>query len=259
MNIEHYLRKDYVTKITSEGRRLDARSDEDFRPVRITKDYVEGKADGSAYVELGNTKVLAGVSVEVGTPYPDSPHSGILSTSVEFRPIASPDFEIGPPREESIEVARVVDRGIRESGMIDLDSLSIDDEKVWAVFVDIHMLDHDGNLFDASTLAAVTALLNARLPKCEEGRIVGGEYQGKLPTRCTPISCTSAKIAGRMLLDPCLDEEYAMDTRLTVTTTDTVNAMQKGGSGSLKMEEIEKAVDLAFRKSAELRKLVEGA
>jgi exosome complex component RRP42 len=257
--IESYLRKDYVTNLISEGRRADGRAFEEFRQLSIEKDYVKDKADGSAFVTLGNTKVLVGVSMDIMTPYPDTPQSGVLSTGTELRPIASPDFEIGPPREDSIEIARVVDRGLRESGLIDLDKLFIEEEKVWSVFVDIHILDHDGNLFDAATVAGVTALLNAKIPKIEDGKIIRGEWQGKLPTTCTPVSCTFAKVKDKMLLDPTLDEEYAMDSRLTVTTSDTVNAMQKGGSGALTLEEVERAVDLAFEKSKAIRNLIEKA
>jgi exosome complex component RRP42 len=259
MNIEYYLRRDYITKLLDEGKRVDQRAFDEYRPVEITKDYVKEKADGSAYVTLGDTKVLVGVSMDLGEPYPDSPESGILSTGAELRPIASPEFELGPPREDAIELARVVDRGIRESGMIDLEKLFIEEEKVWAVFIDTHILDDGGNLIDAATIAAVTALLNAKIPKLEDGKIIRGEWQGKLPTTCIPISCTMAKIRDKMLLDPVLDEEHAMDARLTVTTTDTVNAMQKGGTGSLTMDEVEKAVDMAFEKSKDLRKKVEEA
>ncbi|MFH1126239.1 MAG: exosome complex protein Rrp42 [Candidatus Altiarchaeota archaeon] len=259
MTIEHYLRRDYIANIVTEGRRVDGRAFDQYRPIEITKDYVKEKADGSAYVTLGNTKVLVGVSLDIGEPYPDSPESGILATGTELRPIASPDFELGPPREDSIEIARVVDRGLRESGLIDLEKLFIEEDKVWAVFVDIHALDYDGNLIDASTLAAVTSLLNTKIPKIEDGKIVRGEWSGKLPTTCTPIACTLAKVTGKMLLDPTLDEEHAMDARLTVTTTDTVNAMQKGGMGTLTMEEVERSVDIAFEKAKELRQMVESA
>lgn len=258
MSIEYYLRRDYITQLVGEGKRVDGRAFEEYRPVGITKDYVKEKADGSAYVTLGNTKVLVGVSLDIGEPYQDSPDSGILATGAELRPIASPDFETGPPREEAVEIARVVDRGIRESGLIELEKLFIEEDKVWAVFVDLHMLDHDGNLIDASTLAAVTALLNTKIPKYEDGKVIRGEWQDKLPTTCIPIACTMGKITDKLLLDPSLDEEYAMDARLTVTTTDTVNAMQKGGIGTLTMEEVERSVDLAFEKSKELRKIVEG-
>lgn len=257
MDVEQYLRRDYIINLVREGRRVDGRGFEDYRNIEITKDYVKEKADGSAYVQLGKTKVLVGVSLDAGEPYPDSPESGVLSIGAELRPIASQDFELGPPREEAIEVARVVDRGIRESGMIDLDKLLIEEDKVWVVFVDLHVLDHGGNLIDASTLASVAALLNTRLPKYEDSKVIRGEWQGKLPVTCTPISCTLAKITDKLLVDPSLDEEYAMDARLTITTTDTINAMQKGGVGALKMEEVERSVDLAFEKAKELRRMVE--
>jgi len=84
--------------------------------------------------------------------------------------MASPRFESGPPNEESIEVARVIDRGIRESGAIDTKKLLIEENLVWIVFIDVHVLDHDGNLIDAGGIASMAALLNTRLPKYEDGK-----------------------------------------------------------------------------------------
>lgn len=78
-------------------------------------------------------------------------------------------FEPGPPDENAIELARVVDRSLREVGAIDLESLVIrPGEKVWVLWVDLYIIDHDGNLFDASMLATMAALMTARLPKYEE-------------------------------------------------------------------------------------------
>ncbi|MBD3388443.1 MAG: exosome complex protein Rrp42 [Candidatus Altiarchaeales archaeon] len=258
MNIESFIKGDYVKSIVSEGSRTDGRGFDDMRKLEIEKGYVGEKSSGSAYVRLGKTEVLAGISMDMGEPYPDSPTSGVMTTSTELRPIASPYFESGPPREESIEVARVVDRGIRESGAIDVDSLLIEEGKVWIVFMDLHILNFDGNLFDACSYAAAAALRDSRLPKIEDGTIVRGEWDGKLPVTCTPVSFTFGKIGSNILLDPCSDEEYALDTRLTVTTTDTVNAMQKGGNGSFKPEEAKDCVSKAFKKAPEIRKILEG-
>jgi len=119
MEIEAYLKKDYITNLVNEGRREDGRAFDEYRKLITENGYVKEKAPGSCLVQLGKTKVLAGVSVDVGEPFPDRPNEGVMSTSAEFRPMASPRFESGPPNEESIEVARVIDRGIRESGAID--------------------------------------------------------------------------------------------------------------------------------------------
>lgn len=258
MEIEAYLRKDYVTNLVNEGKRMDGRGFNEYRKITIENDYVGEKACGSALVNLGRTKVLAGISMTVGEPYSDRPQDGVMTTSVEFRPIASPTFESGPPREGAIEVARVVDRGIRESGAIDTKKLFIEEGLVWVVFIDIHILDYCGNLIDAGGIASIAALMNTRLPKHEDGKLIHGEFEGKLPLTCVPIPCTLAKIGDSLLLDPDLDEEYALDSRLTIATTDTINAMQKGGNGSFSGEEVLSAVDLSFEKAEEIRKLIRG-
>lgn len=258
MNIEAYLRRDYIRNVVAEDKRLDGRAFDEYRDIEVIKGFVGEKAEGSALVKLGKTQVLAGISMDVGEPYSDRPKEGVMTTSTELRPMASPYFESGPPKGESIELARVVDRGIRESGSIDTSKLFIEDDKVWVVFIDLHMLDNCGNLIDASGIAAIAALLDVRMPKYEDGAIVRGEYtKDKFPMTCTPIPCTISKIVDKLVVDATDDEEYAMDARLTVTTTDTVNAMQKGGTGSFSVEEVRQVVDMAFSKANDIRKLVE--
>lgn len=257
MEIEGYLKRDYIRNLLKSGERADGRAFDEHRKIIIQKGYAAEKACGSAMVQLGKTKVVAGVSLDIGEPYPDRPQEGVMSTSAELRPIASPKFESGPPNDESVEVARVVDRGIRESGAIDTKALYIEDDLVWIAFIDIHVMDHCGNLIDAGGIAAVAALMDTRLPKYEDGKLIYGEYAGKLPMKCIPVPCTFAKIGDNILLDPSIEEEYAMDARLTVATTDTINAMQKGGTGAFKEEEIMSAVDKAFTKAGEIRRMLE--
>ncbi len=65
----------------------------------------------------------------------------------------------------AVELGRVVERGLRESRAIDTEALCIvAGVKVWSVRVDIHVLDHGGNLTDAASLATVAALLHFRRP-----------------------------------------------------------------------------------------------
>lgn len=157
------VRKDYVLSKLREGERIDGRSFDEMRSIEI-KTGIIGKAEGSAYVKLGNTQVVVGVKMQIGEPFPDTPDQGIIITNAELVPLASPTFEPGPPDENAIELARVVDRGIRHSEAVDLKRLCVEEgEKVWMVFIDIWALDDDGNLMDASALAAIAALLNLSL------------------------------------------------------------------------------------------------
>ena len=210
----------YVLELLEKGKRIDGRKFDEFREIRIEENVVQ-KAEGSASVWLGETHVIAGVKLELGTPYADSPDQGVLIVNAEFTPLASPDFEPGPPGEDAIELARVVDRGIRESECIELEKLCITPgEKVWCIFVDISILNHQGNLLDASALASLVALRNTRIPKLEEDKIIRGEYEGKLPVRYKPINITVAKIGNALLIDPSFEEEKVVESKVSVGVRD---------------------------------------
>ena len=79
-------------------------------------------------------------------------------------PHASPYTEVGPPDEFAIELARVVDRGLRHCGYVDFKKLSVEGGKAYVLWVDLYVINDDGNLVDAANLAAVAALKNAALP-----------------------------------------------------------------------------------------------
>ncbi len=251
--------EDYIKDLISSGKREDGRSLLEYRPISI-KSRVIPNAEGSAEVIIGGTKVIVGVKIAIDTPMPDKPNDGNLVTSAELLPIASESYEMGPPSPDAIELARVTDRGIRASGMVDLASLFIEKDKIWEIFVDIYVLNYDGNLFDASTLAAVTALSSARMPKYENEKIIREGDLGKLKISSQLTSCTFAKLADRIMLDPDKNEEAFMGTRLTITTDGTsVRAMQKGLSGSFTQKELENMLDITFDKSKELNALIEKA
>lgn len=250
------MKRDYIHKLASKGTRIDGRHFDEIRPLKITKGFAS-RAEGSALVELGNTKVLVGVKVEIGTPFPDTPNSGILTTNAELVPLASPTFEPGPPGEEAIELARVVDRGIREGHAIDLEKLVIEEgEKVWIVFIDIHVLDYDGNLFDASGIGALAALTDAVVPASKHD--LGDDF--KLPVQHYPVPVTFAKIGNWIVADPNLDEESIASARLTVTTNENgyINAMQKGLNGTFTYDEVKKAINMSIDIGRKIRSIIMG-
>lgn len=243
------VRRDYIADLVRQGKRIDARTLDQFREVSIEVGPIKS-AQGSALVKVGKTQVMAGIKVEHAEPFADKPDSGMLIVNAELLPLASPTFEPGRPSENAIELSRVVDRGIRESNAIDLDKLVIKSgEDVWAVFIDIYVLDHDGNLIDASALAAMAALLNAKPPEDEAWTLP------EFPIQKKPVAVTVAKINDELMIDPCLDEEGVKDARITIATIEdgSICAIQKGGIGCFSREELEQAYELARAKGAELR------
>ncbi|MBU0662565.1 MAG: exosome complex protein Rrp42 [Candidatus Diapherotrites archaeon] len=241
-----------------EGRRLDGRKLDEYRKVDIVTGISEN-AEGSARVRLGNTEVVAGVKLVPGTPYPDQPDQGTITVGLELLPLASPTFEAGPPREQAIELSRVIDRGIRESKCLDFSELCVrEGELVWIAYIDMYAINDDGNLFDAGSLAALASLLEAKMPKLEDDKVVKGEYSGKLKVSCKPILTTFAKIGNSVVLDPSLAEENALSARFGCTTLDdeTISAFQKGGHGGFTADELSQCIETSFKKGKEMRKLL---
>lgn len=251
--------EEYILGLLGKGKREHERERMQYRDIKIETNTIP-HAEGSATVDVGNTKVLAGVKLAVGAPLPDKPNEGSLVTAAELLPLANAEYETGPPSPAAIELARVVDRGIRAAEVVDPKSLFIEEEKVWMAFVDIYVLNYDGNLFDAGTLASTAALLTARMPKYENGEVIREGNLGRLKTNGIVTSCTFAKVGRSLLLDPNANEERIMASRLTIANDENVvRAMQKGLSGSFSFAELTELVDATFDKSKHLRDILKKA
>ena len=250
--------KNHLRNLIKRGYRQDGRDFLEYRPIKVEKG-ISSSAEGSARVTIGDTIVIAGVKMDIGEPFPDTPDKGVLIVNAELTPLSSPKFELGPPGIEAIELARVVDRGIRESNAIDLKKLCIKEgEKVWMVFVDIYPLNDDGNLFDAAALAAIAALQDTKIPSIKDDKPdYSTKGKEKLPLNCLPVEITIGNIAGRHIIDLTSEEEEVLEARLTVAIADgKICALQKGGSKELTQEEIEEMVEIALQKSKELVKFL---
>ncbi len=248
------IKKDYVLSKLRDGERIDGRKLDEIRPIEIETNMIS-KAEGSALVKLGDTQVIVGIKMQPGEPFPDVPDRGVIITNAELVPLASPTFEAGPPDETSIELARVVDRGIRESEAVDLTKLCIEEgEKVWMIFIDIHALDDDGNLVDASALAAISALLNTTVPAERFG--LGDDFP--LPVRNLPVAITSLVVGEKYLIDPTRDEMSVGNRIITITSDkdDNIVAMQKSGSYLLSEQKFYELIDVSVEKAREVRELL---
>jgi exosome complex component RRP42 len=250
------LRRAQMLELLSKGTRLDGRGLNQIRKLEIQTGVI-GKANGSAMVSLGNTQVIAGVKIDKGTPFPDTPDKGLLICGAEVLPLAAANLEAGPPDESAIELARVVDRGVRESEMIDMSTM------VYAIFADVNVLNVDGNLFDATSYAVVAALLTAKMPRfvMEGDAVKNTGEMNPVPVTKIPVSLTMASIGNTLVADPTSEEEAVMDARITLTTDGEghICAGQKGEAGALSPEQILTAADWAVSKGDEIRAAIKEA
>lgn len=249
---------DKVYELLLQDKRLDGRSSLDIRNIDIKTGIVE-KAEGSALVSMGGTRILAGIKAEIGTPFADRPNEGVFAVNAELLPLASKSFEPGPPDERGVELARVVDRSLRESKCIDLEKfVLVPQKKVYLLFIDLYILDFDGNYFDPSVVAAVAALSTAKLPKYRvvDGNVekVEGEFIA-VPLRTTPFSVTIGLLKDRFLVDPTATEESSLDSSIIMTFDDIGNlvSIQKNLSGEISLSLIERLFSVAKDRTSAIR------
>jgi exosome complex component RRP42 len=252
------IRRDVLNNTLEKGIRFDGRKFDEYRPVSVQKGAIT-TAEGSAVAKIGQTTVLAAVKFDIVKPFQDRPTQGVMVSNAELLPTASPNFESGPPDEYSIEVARVVDRALRSAECIDLDSFYIDTDKVLGLYIDLYVMNHAGNYTDAATIAATAALLDTKIPKVENGKIIRGEYAKQLAPSKLPVTTTMIKVGASWLVDPTRDEERVMETVLTIGTTEGhVCAMQKG-KGAIVKDELVDAMEIAFKRGDDIRKILRGS
>jgi exosome complex component RRP42 len=258
------LKKSQILELLEQGKRIDGRSFDEPRKLTVEINAIP-KANGSARVRLGDTEAVCGVKIQPDRPFPDMGDKGIFICTAELLPLSHPSVETGPPGPDVIELARVVDRGIRESHMVDVSQLVIEKNKsVVGVFADNVVVDYDGNLFDACSYAATAAVITSKMPKWEMKddvpTLVEGE-ESDLPTTTIPVSITMGKIGNHIVVDPNGDEWASMDSRITITTDSDGNivALQKGGHDGFTVDEIVKCGELSIKAGAKIRETLKQA
>ena len=241
--------------------RVDGRGPLDVRRTA----YQFGPRDGQCEVTLGQTRVLAVVSATLEQPSGGRSNEGSVSINVEFSPMASPNFEPGRPGEEASEVAVVLERAIRETGAVDVESLCVLAGKhVWHIRCDVHVLDACGNVVGASSLAAAAALLSFRRPEAtvspETRRVVVHSAATREPValalRHLPVAVTFGFFEehdGLLIVDPTIKEETVSGGEMVVVLNahDELCAVHKGGGCAVAPGEIMRCVRLASRVAKE--------
>jgi exosome complex component RRP42 len=253
------MQVEQIVKSIKRGERLDGRGLLDYRPISVILSPIR-KAEGSALVKLGRTQVIVGVKLELGAPFKDRPNEGVLQVHLEFVPLASPSFEPGPPDENAIEVARIIDRSLREPRAIKLEDLVIEPGRVaWVVYNDIYLIDHDGNIVDASMLASMLALATTKIPrlvKTETGQYVvdASVRETPLPVNLLVATVTLGVIENTLFVDPSLEEELVADALIVLAVDENgrICGAQKRGEKGVPRKVLESALDIVVERGLQL-------
>jgi ribonuclease PH len=230
-------------------RRAADRGLEEIRPTRIVRGVLE-HAEGSAFIQMGNAKVLAAASVEEGVP-PFLRDSGqgwitaeysMLPRSTHTRSKRERGGRLGG---RTMEIQRLIGRSLRSvTSLKDLGEVTIT--------VDCDVLQADGGTRCASISAGWVALKDAL------DRIPDRGINRERPLLDTVTAISVGIVDGRMILDLDYSEDSRaeVDMNLVMTGTDNLIEVQATAEGApFSLEKMNSLIELAGKGIAAVRKI----
>lgn len=150
-----------VRLLRNNKQRIDGRRMDQFRDV----DIKFGQSYGHVEVSLGKTKLVVRISAEPTKPYEDRPYEGMFLITTDVSSMASPIFENNRQSDDEAHIARLIEKAIRRSNALDLESLCISSGRsCWLVRADVQYLDFDGGFIDATCIGVIAGLLHFKRP-----------------------------------------------------------------------------------------------
>ncbi|KAH8719265.1 ribosomal protein S5 domain 2-type protein [Phaeosphaeriaceae sp. PMI808] len=256
--------RDFIKQALQEELRLDGRAFDAFRKMQLTFGDEYGVAD----VQLGKTRVIARISIQVTTPLPERKFDGVFQIVTEFSPMASPAFEVGRPTDAEVILSRILEKAIRRSNALDTESLCIiAGSKCFALRADVHIIDHDGGLIDASCIAVMAALQHFRRPDVlvqgEKTTILSIRERDPIPLSILhqPVCVTFSYFSeGEIfLVDANLAEEQVRQGEIIITMNrhGEICQIAKYGGATINPLSMLQCTNIALQKVKEISKFIE--
>ena len=191
--------------------RSDKRTPEQMRPVRIVPDFIS-TAEGSALIEVGNTRVICTASIEESVPA-FRRNSGLGWVSAEYGMLPRATLTRSPREAargrvggRTHEIQRLIGRSLRS--VMDLTKLG--ERTVW---LDCDVIQADGGTRTASITGAFVALGLALNKLVEAGTLKS------VPLNDFVAAISVGIVDGEPLLDLCYEEDSRADVDMNVVMT----------------------------------------
>ncbi|MCW3992969.1 MAG: exosome complex exonuclease Rrp41 [Candidatus Bathyarchaeota archaeon] len=211
--------------IDKKGLRLDGRKPEELRSIKIEVGILPN-ADGSAYIQQGKNKILAGVygPREMHPKHLARPDRTVLRCRYHMAPFSVQERKSPAPSRRDIELSKVIRESLQPAIFLEYyPRTGID------IFVEI--LQADGGTRCASITAASLALADAGIPM-----------------RDLVVACAAGKVDDTIVLDLMDTEDKKGGADVPVALMPNLNAITLlQMDGILTFEEFEKAVNLALK------------
>ncbi|MEM1922222.1 MAG: exosome complex exonuclease Rrp41 [Nitrososphaerota archaeon] len=209
--------------ITEDGRRVDGRGLDEMRPVKIEAGVLD-RSDGSAYIEMGKTKIYAAVygPKEAHPRHLAQPHKAILNCRYHMASFSVEGRKAPGMTRREIELSKVIRQAL-ESVVI------LEEFPRSAIDIFIEVIQADAGTRTAGLTAASLALADAGIPILD---------------LCPGIAV--GKVEGRIVLDPSEEEDKKGEADMPVAMAprlDSIVLLQL--NGRLRSEEFREALLLA--------------
>jgi ribonuclease PH len=191
--------------------RSDNREPDQMRPVNIVPDYIP-TAEGSALIEVGNTRVICTASVEESVPaflrntgkgWITAEYGMLPRSTLTRSPRESARGRIGG---RTHEIQRLIGRSLR--AVTDLQRLG---ER--SIFLDCDVIQADGGTRTASITGAFVALGLALEKLVEAGTLTA------VPLKDFVAAVSAGIVDGEVLLDLCYEEDSRADVDMNFVMT----------------------------------------
>ncbi len=233
--------------------RPDNRAPEEMRPIHITTDYLK-TAEGSALIEVGNTRVLCAASVEQSVPqFLRGSGRGWVTAEYAMLPRATVtrtprEVNKGRPSGRTHEIQRLIGRSMRS--VVDLPALGEQ-----TLILDCDVLQADGGTRTASITGAFVAmgLAMRRLVECGALKT--------LPVKECVAAISAGIVGGELLVDLCYEEDSRAEVDMNVIMTGSgrfVEVQATAEQTPFDDGQMERLLALARRAISELAKIQAG-
>ena len=191
--------------------RSDNRTPDQLRPVSIIPDYIR-TAEGSALIEVGNTRVICTASIEESVPlFLRNTGKGWITSEYSMLPRATltrtpREVNKGRPSGRTHEIQRLIGRSLR--AVTDLERLG---ERT--IFIDCDVIQADGGTRTASITGAFVALGRALQKLVEAGTLSAA------PLRDLVAAVSAGVVDGEVLLDLSYEEDSRADVDMNFVMT----------------------------------------
>ncbi len=203
--------------------RIDGRKTDELRSIRITRNYLKG-VEGSALIEMGNTKVLCAATVQESVPpFLKGKGTGWVTAEYAMLPRSSAQ-RIARERSKvggrTHEIQRLIGRSLR--AVVDRDRLG---ER--SILIDCDVIQADGGTRTASITGAYIALADAIRYMRKQGMISDEPLLDHLAAVSVGI------VGGKPMLDLCYEEdsEAEVDMNLVMTGAGGIVEVQGTAEG----------------------------